>query len=120
MVLICFVLDLSSFQPSLLRELKQCLLQLANLYAIRKADDRAKTRSYNAIGLSCIQKNNVSGSNELRVAYHPKGTFNLREFHHAVNSLSADHFIPRAKAFECSQIYGQGDNEHARRVASIL
>lgn len=107
MVLICFVLDLSSFQPSLLRELKQCLLQLANFYAIRKADERAETRSYNPIGLCCIQKNNLSGSNELRVAYHPKGTFNLREFHHAVNSLCADHFIPRAKAFECSQIYDQ-------------
>eukprot|EP01018_Ginkgo_biloba_P017929 Gb_40776 [translate_table: standard] len=107
MVLICFVLDLSSFQPSLLKDLKQCLLQLANLYAVRKAKCRTETCSPNSIGLCCIQKNNASGSNELRIAYLPKENFNLRDFHHAVNSLSVDCLVPRSKAFEFPQHHGQ-------------
>ncbi|GLJ45958.1 hypothetical protein SUGI_0967870 [Cryptomeria japonica] len=108
MGLLCFVLDLSSFQPSLLKDLKQYLLELANLYALSK-ESREEIHKYScsAIALCCIQKNKVSGSNELRIAYHPQENFNLRDFHHAVNSLSADHLLPRSKAFEFSQSHQQ-------------
>ncbi|KAH9288263.1 hypothetical protein KI387_032380, partial [Taxus chinensis] len=84
------------------------LLELANIYALRKGNnEEIKKYSYNSIALCCIQKNNVSDSNELRVAYHPRENFNLRDFHHAVNSLSTDHLLPRSKAFEFSQSHQQ-------------
>ncbi|PHT88540.1 hypothetical protein T459_10646 [Capsicum annuum] len=58
MVLICFVFDLRSLSPPLLRDLKQ-----------------------------------------LKVAYSPRGNFSLRDFHHAVNNLPSDAFLPD---FNCS------------------
>ncbi|KAK9278847.1 hypothetical protein L1049_028426 [Liquidambar formosana] len=89
MVLLCFVLDLRSLSPPLLRDLKQALLQLANFYAITPwqcLSDR--------IGLCYLFYNRISSSHELKVAYTPRGNFSLRDFHHAVNNLPTNAFLP--------------------------
>lgn len=31
---------------------------------------------------------------QMKVAYRPSGNFSLRDFHHAVNNLPADAFLP--------------------------
>ncbi|KAK1271050.1 hypothetical protein QJS04_geneDACA021055 [Acorus gramineus] len=97
MTLLCFLLDLRRLPLSLLRDLKQYLLQLANLYAVspmngRRGDSEATLR--NQIALCFIHKNKTSSSNEIRFAYCPRGNFNLRDFHHAVNNLPTDGFLP--------------------------
>ncbi|KAH7866716.1 hypothetical protein Vadar_023986 [Vaccinium darrowii] len=72
MVMLCFVLDLRSLSPSLLRDLKQ-----------------------------------------LKVAYTPRGNFSLRDFHHAVNNLPTDAFLPELNdsgALSCCDV----------KLASIL
>ncbi|CAI9113784.1 OLC1v1014459C1 [Oldenlandia corymbosa var. corymbosa] len=99
MGVLCFVLDLRSLAPSLLRELKQSLLQLANYYAIYNplSNHSSRTQSEalpDRIGLCYILTNRMTCSTELKVAYTPRGNFNLRDFHHAVNHLPADAFIP--------------------------
>ncbi|XP_021287234.1 uncharacterized protein LOC110418755 [Herrania umbratica] len=94
MVLLCFLLDLCSLSSPLLRDLKQSLLQLANLYTVswnwRNKSDSLGDR----IGLCYVIKNRISSSDELKVAYNPRGDFSLRDFHHAVNSLPTDSFSP--------------------------
>ncbi|MCD7458155.1 hypothetical protein HAX54_037420 [Datura stramonium] len=40
---------------------------------------------------------------QLKVAYSPRGNFNLRDFHHAVNNLPSDAFLPDFKRF-CSAL----------------
>ncbi|KAI7986064.1 hypothetical protein LOK49_LG14G01380 [Camellia lanceoleosa] len=96
MVMLCFVLDLRSLSPPLLGDLKQSLLQLANLYAVsaqigeRPRSDHLSDR----IGLCYVRKNRISCSNEVKVAYTPRGNFSLRNFHHAVNNLPTDAFWP--------------------------
>ncbi|XP_068667051.1 uncharacterized protein [Aristolochia californica] len=91
MTLLCFLLDLRSLPPPLLRDLKQCLLQLANLYAIsRGGADRKATVLKDRIGLCYFQRSRNSSSDELNLAYIPRGNFNLRDFHHAVSSLPTD------------------------------
>ncbi|KAK9117762.1 hypothetical protein Sjap_016709 [Stephania japonica] len=96
MVLVCFVLDLRTLSPPLLGELKQCLLQLSNLYAIGSQSVKVKLRD--RIGLCYIQNNNPHshshGDDELKIAYSPRGHFSLRDFHYAVNSLPTQGFIP--------------------------
>ncbi|KAK9120284.1 hypothetical protein Scep_018377 [Stephania cephalantha] len=96
MVLVCFVLDLRTLSPPLLGELKQCLLQLANLYAIgsKKGERQHSVKLRDRIGLCYIQKNPDSHSDELKIAYTPRGHFSLRDFHSAVNSLPTQGFIP--------------------------
>ncbi|KAI4343529.1 hypothetical protein L6164_010868 [Bauhinia variegata] len=97
MVQLCFVLDLRSLAPPLLRNLKQSLLQLANLYAISNSSS-SSSHKYESlrdkIGLCYVFKNRLSSSDELKIAYSPRGNFNLRDFHHAVNNLPSDSFLP--------------------------
>uniref|UniRef100_A0A2N9FN43 Uncharacterized protein n=1 Tax=Fagus sylvatica TaxID=28930 RepID=A0A2N9FN43_FAGSY len=93
MVQVCFVLDLRSLSPQLLRDVKQSLLQLANFYAISSSDSPTLR---DRIGLCYVLKNHISSSDELKIAYSPspRGNFNLRDFHHAVNNLPTDAFLP--------------------------
>ncbi|KAM7471600.1 hypothetical protein LguiA_009783 [Lonicera macranthoides] len=96
MVMMCFVLDLRNLWPKLLRDLKQSLLQLANFYAISdQFSERSHSKSLcDRIGLCYVHKNRISRSNELKIAYTPRGNFSLRDFHHAVNNLPTDAFLP--------------------------
>ncbi|KAG8652763.1 uncharacterized protein LOC110617086 isoform X2 [Manihot esculenta] len=96
MAVTCFVLDLCSLSPPLLRDLKQCLLQLANLCAI-SSPSSSRHQSYSLrdrIGLCYVLKNRVSSTCELKIAYSPRGNFSLRDFHHAVNSVPEGYFLP--------------------------
>ncbi|CAH8312549.1 unnamed protein product [Eruca vesicaria subsp. sativa] len=90
MVLVCFVLDLRNIPPSLIGDLKQSFLNLANLHAISSPVDSLADR----IGLCYILKDRISGNDQLKFAYTPSGNFCLRDFHHAVNSLPLDAFLP--------------------------
>ncbi|KAK6262052.1 hypothetical protein QUC31_007868 [Theobroma cacao] len=113
MVLVCFLLDLCSLSSPLLRDLKQSLLQLANLYTVswnwRNKSDSLGDR----IGLCYVIKNRISSSDELKVAYSPRVDFSLRDFHHAVNSLPTDSFFP--------EINDSGSLScHAMKLASVL
>ncbi|KAF6168743.1 hypothetical protein GIB67_013125 [Kingdonia uniflora] len=92
MVLLCFLLDLRTLSPPLLKDLKQSLLQLANLYAISSGRQFEILRD--RIGLCYIQRNKVSCADELKIAYSPRGDFCLRDFHHVVNNLPNDGFLP--------------------------
>ncbi|XP_047156114.1 uncharacterized protein LOC124827159 [Vigna umbellata] len=97
MVRLCFVLDLRSLAPPLLRDIKQSLLQLANFYAISsssKSQVRKSATLGDKIGLCYVFKNRLSSSDELMIAYNPVGNFILRDFHHAVNNLPYDAFQP--------------------------
>ncbi|XP_060205335.1 uncharacterized protein LOC132633127 [Lycium barbarum] len=98
MVMLCFVLDLRSLSPPLLRDLKQSMLQLANFYAISSStNSTGSSRSkplLDSIGLCYVFKNRISRTDELKVAYSPRGNFSLRDFHHAVNNLPSDAFLP--------------------------
>ncbi|XP_068466981.1 uncharacterized protein [Phaseolus vulgaris] len=97
MVQLCFVLDLRSLAPPLLRDIKQSLLQLANFYAISsssKSHERKSTTLGDKIGLCYVFKDRLSSSDELMIAYNPVGNFILRDFHHAVNNLPYDAFQP--------------------------
>ncbi|CAK7336884.1 unnamed protein product [Dovyalis caffra] len=94
MVLLCFVLDLCNLSPPLLKNLKQSLLHLANFYAV-SSPSRCQLQSLvDKIGLCYLFKNRTSSSHELKVAYSPRGNFNLRDFHHAVNNVPTDSFLP--------------------------
>ncbi|XP_050226112.1 uncharacterized protein LOC126675507 isoform X2 [Mercurialis annua] len=97
MVLLCFVLDLCSISPPLLRDLKQSLLQLANSYAISSPSSSRHNRTdslRDRIGLCYAVKNRISSTKEVKVAYNPRGNFRLRAFHHAVNNLPLDAYSP--------------------------
>ncbi|KAI3966139.1 hypothetical protein MKW92_023424 [Papaver armeniacum] len=96
MVLLCFMLDLRTISPPLLKELKQCLLQLANQYAISTGGrgDKQSEILADRIGLCYLQRSRISCFDELRIAYSPRGDFCLRDFHHAVNNLPNDGFLP--------------------------
>ncbi|KAI9114287.1 hypothetical protein K1719_014515 [Acacia pycnantha] len=97
MVQVCFILDLRSLAPPLLRDLKQSLLQLANFYAVSNTSSSPRRKSNSPsdkIGLCYVFKNRLFSSDELKIAYNPGGNFNLRDFHHAVNSLPSDAFLP--------------------------
>ncbi|KAJ9559690.1 hypothetical protein OSB04_004850 [Centaurea solstitialis] len=136
MVMLCFVLDLRTLSPSLLRDLKQSLLQLANFYAIssprgHKSTSNSSSKSLvDKIGLCYVFRNRISCSTEvykfefvralncqgcdlsfgfssyyalcslvhvlyqMKVAYRPTRNFSLRDFHHAVNNLPSDGFLP--------------------------
>ncbi|CAH8270366.1 unnamed protein product [Arabidopsis lyrata] len=90
MVLLCFVLDLRNISPSLIGDLKQSFLKLGNLHAISSPVDSLTDR----IGLCYISKDRISGNDQLKFAYTPTGNFCLRDFHHAMNSLPLDSFVP--------------------------
>ncbi|PIN16431.1 hypothetical protein CDL12_10919 [Handroanthus impetiginosus] len=129
MVLLCFVLDLRSLSPPILRDLKQAilthpwfdfhlifllyqsLLQLANYYAVssQKVDNNFRGTQPNSkplldrIGLCYVLRNRISCSDELKIAYNPHGSFNLHDFHHAVNNLPTDAFFP--ESHDCGALY---------------
>ncbi|KAL1196826.1 hypothetical protein V5N11_024636 [Cardamine amara subsp. amara] len=90
MVLVCFILDLRNISPSLIGDLKQSFLKLANLHAISSPVESLTDR----IGLCYILKDRISGNDQLKFVYTPTGNFCLRDFHHAVNSLPLDAFSP--------------------------
>ncbi|KAK7839982.1 hypothetical protein CFP56_017295 [Quercus suber] len=92
MVLVCFVIDLRSLPPQLLRDVKQSLLEVANFYAISSESESLRDK----IGLCYVFRNRISSSDELKIAYSPspRGNFDLRDFHHAVNHLPTDSFLP--------------------------
>ncbi|KAK3017844.1 hypothetical protein RJ639_004536 [Escallonia herrerae] len=98
MVMLCFVLDLRSLSSPLLRDLKQSLLQLANFYAISSPSSgsgRAGSKPLlDRIGVCYVVRGRISRSSELKVAYSPRGNFSLRDFHHAVNNIPTDAFLP--------------------------
>ncbi|XP_042063240.1 uncharacterized protein LOC121807111 isoform X1 [Salvia splendens] len=108
MALLCFVLDLRSLSPPVLRDLKQSLLQLANYYAISspKVDCHVDGIQSNSkplpdrIGLCYIARNRISCCDELKIAYNPQEKFNLRDLHHALSNLPLDTFCPESNDSE--------------------
>ncbi|KAJ8452201.1 hypothetical protein Cgig2_006006 [Carnegiea gigantea] len=98
MVLLFFVLDLRSLSPPLLEAVTECLLELANLYAVSAPKVRRCTSDSeigDRIGLCYLQRSAISSSNELKVAYSPRGrSFSLRDFHYAVKHLPSDSHSP--------------------------
>ncbi|CAI9267362.1 unnamed protein product [Lactuca saligna] len=139
MVMLCFLLDLRTLSPPLLRDLKQSLLQLANFYAIsspRGHRSISKSKSLlDKIGLCYVFKNRVSCSTEMKVAYRPSGNFSLRDFHHAVNNLPHDAFLPELNnciAVSCCDVHlpsvlsdkilysWGGDNEDVGRKVIVI
>ncbi|XP_057995967.1 uncharacterized protein LOC110635165 isoform X2 [Hevea brasiliensis] len=135
MVVVYFLLDLCSISPPLLRDLKQCLLQLANLYAISSPSSSRHRSDYlrDRIGLCYVFKNRISSSHEckqVKIAYSPRGNFSLRDFHHAVNSLPGDAFLPEiddSRALRSGDVklptvlsdqvlYSWGDKDFMRKV----
>ncbi|XP_043705987.1 uncharacterized protein LOC122655745 isoform X2 [Telopea speciosissima] len=132
MVLLCFLLDLRSLSPSLLRDLKQCLLQLANLYAVSSArGERHSEFLRDRIGLCYVRKCRMSSSDELKIAYAPRRNFSLRDFHHAVNNLPSDAFLPDmnglgstcdvewARFLSHEVLYSWGNKDIVRKVIFI-
>ncbi|XP_050376804.1 uncharacterized protein LOC126794189 [Argentina anserina] len=98
MLELCFVLDLRSLPPPFLRDLKQSLLQLANLYAVSPSPPWRRSESLrDRIGLCFVFKNPITSSDQLKIAYTPSssGSFSLRDFHHAVNALPENAFQPQ-------------------------
>ncbi|CAO2826920.1 unnamed protein product [Amaranthus hypochondriacus] len=103
MVLLFFVLDLRTLSPPLFAQLKQCLLELANLYALSAPTFNLKYRNVDSslqdrIGLCYLRSSACFSSNEqqqLKIVYSPRGkSFNLRDFHYAVNHLPSDYYLP--------------------------
>ncbi|XP_074278199.1 uncharacterized protein LOC141601793 isoform X2 [Silene latifolia] len=100
MVLLFFALHLRTLSPPLLSHVKQCLLELANLYALSPPTPNSKRRKFDSaiddlIGLCYFQPSANSSSDELKVAYSPRGKgFNLRDFHYAVSRLPFDSYSP--------------------------
>ncbi|KAK0589549.1 hypothetical protein LWI29_015702 [Acer saccharum] len=109
MVALCFVLDLRSLSSPLLAELKQ----LANFYAISLPLHQSnKNPLSDRIGLCYLFKNRISSSDELKIAYRPRGNLSLRDFHHAVNNLPTDAFLPEVK--DSRAIYCCGYLSHVK------
>ncbi|XP_006645426.1 uncharacterized protein LOC102713968 [Oryza brachyantha] len=105
MALLCFLLDLRNIPPPLLRLLNQCLLHLANLYAASSSSS-SPHHLPDRLALSYIQPPAAASSPpQLKVVYRPGEKFNLRDFHHAVNSLPLDAFRPNKHG----SLYTTGD-----------
>uniref|UniRef100_A0A6N2KYF1 Uncharacterized protein n=1 Tax=Salix viminalis TaxID=40686 RepID=A0A6N2KYF1_SALVM len=89
-----YAVNLCNLSPPLLKNLKQSLLHLANFYAV-SSPSRCQSHSLiNKIGLCYLFKHRTSLSHELKIGYIPRGNFNLRDFHHAVNNVPTDSFLP--------------------------
>ncbi|KAJ7530255.1 hypothetical protein O6H91_15G086500 [Diphasiastrum complanatum] len=110
-MIICFVLDVCSFPPSLLTDLQESLRQLSNLLALRKPNRSSSVASINSIGLCSICIAPVTRLYEVQVVLAAKSPFNLRDFHHAVSSLNAlannCHSHPRSRTSGMKQFQGQ-------------
>ncbi|KAL1563820.1 hypothetical protein AAHA92_06243 [Salvia divinorum] len=108
MTLLCFLLDLRSLSPPVLRDLKQSLLQLANYYAISspKVDCHVDGIESNSkplpdrIGLCYIVRNRINCCDELKIAYNPQEKFSLRDLHRALNNLPLDASCPESNDSE--------------------
>ncbi|MCL7041613.1 hypothetical protein MKW94_007474 [Papaver nudicaule] len=120
MVLLCFMLDLRTISPPLLKELKKCLLQLANQYAISTGGSGNKQSDIltDRIGLCYLQRSRISCSDELKIAYSPRGDFCLRDFHHAVNNLPTDGFCPEMMNSSVTRINNGGGDVTFRKLLS--
>ncbi|KAG6527704.1 hypothetical protein ZIOFF_009830 [Zingiber officinale] len=102
MVLLCFLLDLRTISPPLLRQLKQGLLQLANLYISSPVRSGRKSKKEipflrDNIALCYLQPSKPSSPTSTEVAYRPGERFSVRDFHHAVNNISLDNLFPDVK-----------------------
>ncbi|KAI5084682.1 hypothetical protein GOP47_0000851 [Adiantum capillus-veneris] len=89
MGLLCFVLDLPLLPPLLLHDIKRTLLRVANSCAATRF--KLPPSSFRIVSLNlavcCVDRASVSATYELRIIYKSMESLNLREFHHAVNSL---------------------------------
>ncbi|KAF7020999.1 hypothetical protein CFC21_034020 [Triticum aestivum] len=104
MALLCFLLDLRNIPPPILDLLKQCLLHLANHYAAAPSPPAASASAAplpDRLALCYVHRAAAapSGSSsrsppELKIAYRPGEKFSLRDFHHAVENLPLDGFLP--------------------------
>ncbi|KAF7034991.1 hypothetical protein CFC21_045937 [Triticum aestivum] len=99
MALLCFLLDLRNIPPPILGLLKQCLLHLANHYAAAPSASAAPLPDRLALCYVHHAAAAPSGSSsrsppELKIAYRPGEKFSLRDFHHAVENLPLDGFLP--------------------------
>ncbi|KAL9239414.1 hypothetical protein vseg_013740 [Gypsophila vaccaria] len=94
MAVLIFALHLRTLSPPLLSHLKQCLLEVANLYALSSPPTLNSVDDL--IGLFYFQRSaDNSSSDELNIAYSPRGkAFSLRDFHYAVNRLPSDSYSP--------------------------
>ncbi|KAK1436761.1 hypothetical protein QVD17_02543 [Tagetes erecta] len=139
MVMLCFLFDLRTLSPPLLRDLKQSLLQLSNFYAISSPGgykSLSKSKSLlDRIGLCYVIRNRISCFTEMKVAYRPSGNFSLRDFHHAVNNLPNDGYMPELSnsiTISCSDAHLEtalsdkvlyswgGDNEDVGRKVIVI
>ncbi|GER49113.1 meiosis 1 arrest protein [Striga asiatica] len=142
MALLCFVLDLRSLSPPVLRDLKQSLFQLANYYAvslpkINNGIDGGHSSAkalLDRIGICYVSRDRVSCADELKIAYNPHGNFNLRDLHHALNNVPTDAFSLQSSdsgalcrdlklvdilSEESLYTWGGHDKNIARKVISI-
>ncbi|CAO2193229.1 unnamed protein product [Urochloa humidicola] len=108
MALLCFLLDLRNIPPPLLHRLKQCLLHLANLYAAttplphpHAASSADADALPGRLALCYVHAPSSKSSSscsfswpELKIGYRPGEKFSLRDFHHAVNNIPLDGFLP--------------------------
>ncbi|CAO2174259.1 unnamed protein product [Urochloa humidicola] len=109
MALLCFLLDLRNIPPQLLHRLKQCLLHLANLYAATATPPPHPHAASSAdagalpdrLALCYVHAPSSKSSSscssswpELKIGYRPGEKFSLRDFHHAVNNIPLDGFLP--------------------------
>ncbi|KAI5004796.1 hypothetical protein ZWY2020_032039 [Hordeum vulgare] len=99
MALLCFLLDLRNIPPPLLGLLKQCLLHLANHYAAAPSPPAASASAAplpDRLALCYVHRAAPSSRSppELKIAYRPGEKFSLRDFHHAVENLPLDGFLP--------------------------
>ncbi|XP_042461786.1 uncharacterized protein LOC122045574 isoform X1 [Zingiber officinale] len=125
MVLLCFLLDLRTISPPLLRQLKQGLLQLANLYISSPVRSGRKSKKEipflrDNIALCYLQPSKPSSptSTELKVAYRPGERFSVRDFHHAVNNISLDNLFPDVKI--CVPTAGSTEGFAEMTLADLL
>ncbi|XP_073014295.1 uncharacterized protein [Typha latifolia] len=143
MTLLCFLLDLRRIPSSILRDLKQCLLQLANLYVVsRESGERERSKDAipllrDLLGLCYIDRaRGASSSPELKIAYRPSSQrFSLRDFHHAVNNLPLDSFqpdlrdsmhityddleVPLKDLFSNKALYSWGSNDVSKKLIVV-
>ncbi|WVZ71883.1 hypothetical protein U9M48_020415 [Paspalum notatum var. saurae] len=145
MALLCFLLDLRNIPPPLLHRLKQCLLHLANLYAATTPPPHTATASAAgalparlALGYVHLVPSKSSFSScssslpQLKIGYRPGEKFSLRDFHHAVNNIPMDGFLPGqhggslpagdvslTNLFSNSAIYSWATDDISKKVIAI-
>ncbi|KAF8762138.1 hypothetical protein HU200_009682 [Digitaria exilis] len=146
MALLCFLLDLRNIPPPLLHRLKQCLLHLANLYAATtgpaqphaasSADSAALADRLALVYVhspsSRLSSSCSSSWPNPEIGYRPGEKFSLRDFHHAVNNIPLDGFLPGqhggspptgdvslTELFSNRAIYSWASDEISKKVIAI-